>query len=190
MAHIKKSKLKKWSRRITDRAREIVEFNLHNPMVRDDAREELPRANIKNRGMKIDPNTLLVVHLRHHRPALFWDATISWKKLPPVSPENLSEWSYDLFRLVMFEEEIKAGEWDFMPSGMQTPMVTVVAPYMAQPCEAEQYNELVRERGDHEKFNVGRLMGTVKTVHPDGAIDTPQGNQIVIPSRDQIRQLT
>lgn len=188
MANIAKSKLKKFSKRVTDRARDIVEFNLANPMYRDDARLEIPRQNVKNRGMKLDPNTLLVLHLRHHRPALFWDCTISWKKFPEVLAENISEWCYDLFRLVLLESEIEDGEWSFLPKHLETPMVSIVAPYHPQDVEKDAYHNMVRERQDHEKFDVQRLMGR-GAGQIIGEEAMPSGGVIEIATPEQTRRL-
>ena len=121
-----------------------------------------------------------------------WDCTISWGKMPPVNLENISEWAYDLMRLVLFEEEIKAGDWDFFPAHMETPMVTVVTPYIPQIVEQDAYDNLVRERKDHEKYDIGRLLGTTAVIGKDGKAiveDAPDGSQIVIPTSDQVKQL-
>jgi hypothetical protein len=171
-------KKKKWSDEILKRARVVVENNLRSPMVREDQQLGLPIQNRAQRGISISPNEALLVFLHHHRPRLFWDVTVVWKELPTTDLFLLGERAYDCFRLVLTEAEIKAGEWDQLPTHRAGPMMSIVCDYIPTTREDAEYHELVRRQPDWDDYDLSKLTGRAE--------DAP----LVLPSPEQIRQLS
>ena len=148
----RKKKAHRFSDRVVAEAKRVLDFNLVNPLYKDDARLDLPEAQVPKRGFKFDGNTLVLVHLHHHRPLLFWDITVSWSDGKFLNPEL----AYELLRLFLTEDELVNAEVT-MPTDSLIPCVNALAEYVPRDRELLAYDGMVRNR--EKEFDLAMLMG-------------------------------
>ena len=132
------------SDRVKSRALEIIEYNLVNPWVKDDARAKMPKAILKTCGMKLDNDTLVVAQLWQKRgDGLTWKIWVSFRYDRLFDPEKAFT-ACGLF--------LKPGELDkskiVFSDGM--PAVDIYAPYIPEIEELREYEALTRVLGDDE----------------------------------------